>query len=205
MIFLLHTQVNTRNLSLILIILVILDQITTYYVTPSLEYEVNALHRLFKIGWAGLLINAALRVVIVIYMSYLFESTLRKNENKERQNIEEYPFHKIVLYMLGYVLIRAWIISTIIVCFNNFAGGVYLNNHFTGTFVYTASLFYLKTASAIYSEVSLLGVVFPVTLFDYIQRLLYLFFCIKFMIMYLSEHHRRFTILIIGFTITFLN
>ena len=77
---------KTKKLSLILAVLILLDFATTYYVTPTLEHEANILHQFFNVGWLGLIINSVLRLILVTYLSYLFDKAREQKRKSQMQN-----------------------------------------------------------------------------------------------------------------------
>ncbi|MBT9146074.1 MAG: hypothetical protein DDT42_01953 [candidate division WS2 bacterium] len=191
---------KTKKLSLILTVLILLDFATTYYVTPTLEHEANILHQFFNVGWWGLIINAILRIIIVTYLSYLFDKA-----REQKEEIANAKLSKSVIYMLGYVFIRMWIWSTVLVCINNLMMGIYANEHFMGTLAYDISFEYVNFTSNIIFEVQVFGKTVSWVFFFYVQKLICLIFCIKYLSVFLKEYDKKYTTFIIVFIIMLLN
>jgi len=191
---------KTKELSFILTVLILLDLATTYYATPTLEIEANHLQQLFNIGWLGLIINSILRLILVTYLSYLFDKA-----RAQKEEIANKKLNKSVLYMLGYVWIRIFIWSTILVCINNLMMGIYANGHFMGTLAYDISFEYVNFTSKIIFEVKVFERTVSWVFFFYIQKLICLIFCIKYLNVFLKEYDKKYTTFIIVFIIMLLN
>jgi hypothetical protein len=191
---------KTKELSFILTVLILLDLATTYYATPTLESEANILHQFFSVGWWGLIINAVLRLILVTYLSYLFDKA-----REQKEEIANKKLSKSVLYMLGYVFIRMRIWSTVLVCINNLMMGIYANGHFMGTLAYDISFEYVNFTSNMIFEVKAFERAVSLVFFFYVEKLICLIFCIKYLSIFLKEYDKKYATFIIVFIIMLLN
>jgi hypothetical protein len=123
------------------------DMISTYFFTPTLEYEANYWVKYFKLGWTGLILVCLFYLVVYAIFVYYYTDVFKQPSYQYRKGnsflniVEVYFFHDIrnksflirlknsfksLCNYAGYYLFWYYSVGKILAIIPNFALGILL-------------------------------------------------------------------------------